>query len=446
VTRRYAAGHFAITASQENRALNPLDTAESERVLRHQPEWLAPARSSALAAFEQLSMPLSEEEMWRYVDLDFDLADYRVPPVAGVPEAGTNDQLAIALGAPAAVEIVDGQVRVRTTDQQAVVASLQDLTPEAEAVAAAHFGSRDAAADLFAAAHGAFSPDAVVVHAPPRTAIREPVFIDVSAATDGAVTFPHVLVDAAASSQLSVVIAYQSPDHLDAVVVPRVDINANANANVDVTIVQHWGAATRSLAHARAVAGNDATVTLAEAGLGGALSRLHLEVELVGRGSNANVVGAYFGELRQTLDYRYFMRHVGENTTSNMYLKGGVEDEALSVFTGMIRIEESAQRTNAFQTNRNLLLSEGAAAQSVPNLEILANDVKCGHGSTVGPLDEEQRYYLMSRGLDRGRADRLQVRGFFQDALNRFPVAAVAPPIQGWINTKYVAAQQEGRV
>ena len=146
------------------------------------------------------------------------------------------------------------------------------------------------------------------------------------------------------------------------------------------------------------------------------------------------------------LDYRYFMRHVGENTNSDMFLKGGVEDEALSIFTGMIRIEESAQRTNAFQTNRNLLLSDDAAAQSVPNLEILANDVKCGHASTVGPLDDEQRYYLMSRGLHRDRADRLQVRGFFEEALARFPEQSVVGPIRDRINAKYADAQREGRL
>ena len=140
------------------------------------------------------------------------------------------------------------------------------------------------------------------------------------------------------------------------------------------------------------------------------------------------------------------MRHAGENTNSEMFLKGAVEDEALSVFTGLIRIEEEAQRSNAFQTNRNLLLSDAAAAQSVPNLEILANDVKCGHGSTVGPLDLDQRYYLMSRGLDGERADRLQVKGFFEEALARFPDQSVTGGLRSRINAKYIEAQEEGRL
>jgi Fe-S cluster assembly protein SufD len=190
----------------------------------------------------------------------------------------------------------------------------------------------------------------------------------------------------------------------------------------------------------------DGSVHIGEAGLGGRLSRLQLTVDLVGNGTSANVVGAYFGDEAQILDYRYTMDHHGLNTGSDMFLKGAVQDDALSVFTGMIRIEEEAQKTNAFQTNRNLILSDGASAQSVPNLEILANDVRCGHGSTMGPLDDEQRYYLMSRGLDEARSNRLLVHGFFNEALGKFPEPAIADVVTSWIDTKYLAAQEAGRV
>ncbi len=160
----------------------------------------------------------------------------------------------------------------------------------------------------------------------------------------------------------------------------------------------------------------------------------------------ANVVGAYFGDESQTLDYRHTMHHQGVNTNSDMFLKGAVQDEALSVFTGMIRIDEDAQKTDAYQTNRNLILSDGASAQSVPNLEILANDVRCGHGSTMGPLDEDQRYYLMSRGLDEPRSNRLLVHGFFNEALAKFPEPAIADVVTSWIDAKYRTAQEAGRV
>jgi len=122
-----------------------------------------------------------------------------------------------------------------------------------------------------------------------------------------------------------------------------------------------------------------------------------------------------------------------------MFLKGAVADEARSVFSGLIRIEKEGQKSNAHQTNRNLVLSDGAEAHSVPNLEILADDVRCGHGSAVGPLDEEQRYYLMSRGLDPERADRLQVKGFFEEALVRFPHRSLDLLLREIAMAKYAA-------
>ncbi|NND84905.1 MAG: Fe-S cluster assembly protein SufD, partial [Acidimicrobiia bacterium] len=136
----------------------------------------------------------------------------------------------------------------------------------------------------------------------------------------------------------------------------------------------------------------------------------------------------------------------GKNTSSDVFLKGAVEDEASSVFTGLLRIEEDATRTSAFETNRNLVLSESASAQSVPNLEILCNDVICGHGSTVGQLEEEHLYYLMSRGLPKDRAERVLVRGFFEEIINRLPVAEVADPVRAVVHDKFATAQAEGRI
>ena len=258
--------------------------------------------------------------------------------------------------------------------------------------------------------------------------------------------FPLITLATGQSSQASVVIRYRSDDDVNALVVPNLEFVVGDNSHLKVTVVQNWGSNTTSISHLQATVGRDASLHLGEAGLGGTLSRLQLQIDLEGNGSSANVVGAYFGDETQTLDYRYTMHHQGLNTDSDMFLKGAVQGDSLSIFTGMIRIDEEAQKTNAFQTNRNLILSDGAAAQSVPNLEILANDVRCGHGSTMGPLDEEQRYYLMSRGLDLPRSNRLLVHGFFNEALERFPEPAIADVVTSWIDAKYRAAQEAGRV
>ncbi len=137
------------------------------------------------------------------------------------------------------------------------------------------------------------------------------------------------------------------------------------------------------------------------------------------------MVAAYFGSERQMLDFRTLQDHAAPRTRSELLFKGAVEDTATSVYSGMIRLREEAQKSAAFQTNRNLVLTEGASAESIPNLEIFANDVQCSHGSTVGPIDDDQRYYLESRGIPPTDAERLIVLGFFDDIFARLPHAGL---------------------
>ncbi|MEN8233392.1 MAG: Fe-S cluster assembly protein SufD [Actinomycetota bacterium] len=392
-------------------------------------------------------MPSAAEEIWRYVDLDFSFDDYG--PASGLPSGLGEDPLVSAIESPIAVRVVDGAYRGEDyEDAGLVVASLaratRDRSESVEAVLSRVGGTVDQ--DIFTAATAAFGGDGVFVHAGRGVPALRTVVVDLEAVAEGAASFPGVVVVAEEQADVSIIVHLRSMADGTALVVPQFAVSVGDGARVSMTVVQDFGYSTRSIGSLRAEVGADATFRVGEVGLGARLARLHLDVGLEGRGSSANVVGAYFGEQDQILDYRYFMRHVGTNTRSDMFLKGAVEDVARSVFTGMIRIEETGQKTEAYQTNRNLILSEGASAQSVPNLEILANDVQCGHGSTVGPLDAEQRYYLMSRGLEPARADRLQVRGFFEEALAKLPHPALAGEIRTRINRKYETAQAEGRV
>ena len=152
--------------------------------------------------------------------------------------------------------------------------------------------------------------------------------------------------------------------------------------------------------------------------------------------------GIYFGDGSQVLDYRIYVTHQGPRTTSDIFLKGAVADKARAVWTGLMRIEKGARGTSAFETNRNLVLSDGAKVNSVPNLEILTDDLQCGHGSSSGPLDEQQLYYLMSRGLPRNPAERLLVRGFFNEILSGFAVPELAAPSRRAVAAKFAGAQQ----
>jgi Fe-S cluster assembly protein SufD len=423
----------------------PLDQQAFERAIDGAPSWLVDRRREGLEHFEKLAMPSEREENWRYVELDFDIRDLSIPTTPG--DVADGPGLIADLDTPAGtVRIVDG---ILVGLEGGGPASLTSATSSDELGSTAEAYVTTGLApdiDVFAAAHRAFSAGGAFLHVPARTVVDGPILVDIAATAADSISFPQLTIAVEQSSEVSVLVRMHSPDGVAIYVVPQIEVFGAANANVKLTTIQNWGDETQAFAHQRLVAGADTQLHFAEAGLGGRLSRLHLMVDLEGRGSNAEILGAYFGDRNQTLDYRYFMRHAGPSTSSNMFLKGAVEDEALSVFTGMIRIEEEAQKTNAFQTNRNLILSDGAAAQSVPNLEILANDVRCGHGSTVGPLDPEQRYYLTSRGLTPERADRLQVTGFFNEALNRFPESAVATRVADAITAKYVAALEEGRL
>ena len=388
-------------------------------------------RQDALARLEDFAMPSGREELWRYVDLDFDLNEFDVAPA---PDSSV--EISPASDAAGTAMVVDGAVlAAESTDPNVAIDR-----------ALGSFESLIAAdQDIFTATHAAYGAERVDIVFADGKAVEAPVIIDVWT-TSAAASFPAVRIRVGDGAEATVAIRLRSADDLTALVVPHVEGSVGDNANLTVVVDQGWGRATRSIGQMVFEVGRDSSITTAEAGLGASLARWQLDIKLAGQGSNARVLGAYFGDEDQVLDYRYVMHHAAPNTHSEMFLKGAVEDEAGSVFTGMIRIDEIAQRTDAFQTNRNLILSEGASAQSVPNLEILANDVKCGHASTVGQLDPEQRYYLMSRGLDKPSADRLQVRGFFEEALSRFPVPAIVEPLRDRFNEKFLRAQEEGRL
>ena len=427
--------------------MSHFDQTVSTTAGANDPAWRSRARSTAFAMFSDDAMPTQDDEIWRYVDLDFAMDDYR--PSAGATTDLGDDPLAAHIPNPTIVRVVDGSfVGEDSFADGFTVMSLDRAAAERSDMveAALDRSGISADGDIFRAASAAFGGDGVFVHAARGIVAPSVVAIDIQTGPNGTASFPHVVIAADEHADVSVVVHLRSHVDAEALIVPQFSVAVGDGARISLSVVQNVGYGVRSIGSLHAEIGSDALFRFGEIGLGGRFARLHLDVGLEGRGSAANVVGAYFGEQDQILDYRYFMRHVGTNTRSDMFLKGAVEDDARSVFTGMIRIEESGQKTEAYQTNRNLILSDGASAQSVPNLEILANDVKCGHGSTVGPLDVEQKYYLMSRGLSPDRADRLQMRGFFEEALGKLPHPELAAPVREWINRKYEIAQAEGRV
>lgn len=400
------------------------------------PSWRGAQMDAAFDVYQALEEPTGAEEDWRYVDyhLRFDALNPSRAPGNPLPAGAFLNSIA---GSDQA-QIVDGHVVGLDSPS-----GLLKRTVEMDERALSRVPSDH---NKLAAAHASFASDGVHVEVPAGQPHPSPILIDVQSVTPGTASFPHVSVGLGVDAEASVVVIYRSATETPLLMVPNVDISVGDGARLNMLSIQTLDHAASTVVHQRARLGRDATGRLGEVGLGADIGRLDVAVDLEGDGCSSEIVGLYFGEDEQTLDYRMVINHSGKNTTSDVFLKGAVEDDSQSVFTGLLRIEKDATRTSTFETNRNLVLSENAKAHSVPNLEILCHDVICGHGSSVGPLEEDHLYYLRSRGLPRERAERLLIKGFFREVIDRLPVQGLESPIQDEVFRRFAVAQEEGRV
>jgi Fe-S cluster assembly protein SufD len=391
---------------------------------------------AAFDVFSSLDEPTGAEEDWRYVD--YDLPFSSLSPALEAGNALGSGPFLDSMGETSGhVLIVDGHVV--DADSDAVEVTRLGETKEQETVVPVDHNK-------LAAAHTAFATDGIFLNVPEGSAIEAPLVVEVQGTAEGTASFPHIRVKVGTNAEAGVLLVYRSAEGKRLLMVPEVFLDVADGGNLRFLSVQSLDHAASNVVHQRVRLGRDATARIGEVGLGGDLGRLDLGVNLEGDGASSEVVGLYFGEGSQTLDYRMLIDHSGRNTTSDVFLKGALEDDSQSVFTGLLRIEKDAQKTSTFETNRNLVLSENAKAHSVPNLEILCDDVVCGHGSSVGPLEEDHLYYLMSRGLRKERAERLLIRGFFTEVIDRLPIEGISGPVSEEVFARFIQAQEEGRL
>ena len=349
----------------------------------------APDRALRLAAAERaaaMALPSSELEVWRYSRIaELDLATY----------------------APAAVQTtVTGAEQMPAADS-AVVADL-----------VAGMEVHDIFDELSAAYHRT-----VAIGVPAGKVLADPIVVTHHIEGNGVALYPRLVIHAGADSEFTVVERFESADDTEALVVPRLVVHTAQAARVSYLGINLLGTKVWQLGHQQATGERDSTTLLATVALGGDYARVRTDARVVGQGATTKQVALYYADGTQMHDFRTLQDHVAPKTYSDLLFKGAVQDTAKSVYTGLIRIREEAKGSVAYQTNRNLTLSEGAWAESVPNLDIKTNDVKCSHASTVGPVDEEQRFYLESRGIPPEVAERLVVLGFFDDVLSLLPAS-----------------------
>jgi Fe-S cluster assembly protein SufD len=397
------------------------------------PDWLAARRAAAAEQLATLSWPTASEEIWRYSRIgELDLGKYR--PFAADELGSPGDERAPG-GGPWAAEagkhaamlvVRDGRVVHHECDPSLEAKGVQicDIAMCDDATLQELLGRAADTPDAFTTLHDAFLAGGAFVNVPPGVVVEDPILVLHWCEGDGRASFPHTLVNLGENAAATVLDRFGSgnTDHLvDAVT----ELLVGDNAHLRYLLVQEHGPRTWHLGYQRAHVGRDATVRTSAVSHGGDYARLRSEARLNGQGSESDQLAVYFGDGRQMLDFRTLQDHDAPNTRSDLLFKGAVEDEARSVYSGLVRLRRTAQKSNAYQTNRNLVLTEGAHAESIPNLEIEANDVRCSHASTVGPIDDDQLYYLESRGIAPDEAERLIVLGFFDDVFARLPVGAL---------------------
>ncbi|HZT65651.1 MAG TPA: Fe-S cluster assembly protein SufD [Acidimicrobiales bacterium] len=423
------------------------------------PDWLRRRRLGALERFQAAGLPSESEEIWRYSridNLDLDRFAPATPRGAdgpsGVPSGAADSHLGEvmeALGDRSALVLVgpDGSVEAdvaRTVASQGVTVGLLSEHPEgAELLGAIAGGAGAKGADVFVDLATAFASDAVVVDVPAGVSLEAPVLVGHWYAGAAVAHFPRTVVRLGPGARASVV-EHLSSSQDDVLCCPVVELDVGDGAALDYTSIQRLGSRAWQLGYQGSRVGRDASLRSLAAALGGYYARLRTDSHLVAAGGSAQLMALYFGDHQQMHDFRTLQEHAAPKTTSDLLFKGAARDEARGVYSGLIRVRKGAAGTNAFQTNRNLVLSEGAHAESVPNLEIEENDVRCSHASAVGPVDEDQRYYLESRGIPPEVADRLIVLGFFDDLLARSPVPALRQPLRRVVAEKASAPAPSG--
>jgi Fe-S cluster assembly protein SufD len=371
-------------------------------VLQGEPDWLRERRLSALEIYERLPMPSKTDEEWRRTDVSaFNPAEY------STLEHKNGLKLERPSGLPAGVILKPLRVAAKENP---------------ELVQKHLFTILHAGRDRFAALHSAFFTGGTFLYVPDGVEISEPIIGRHFSHEGNNSVLPHTLIVAGRGARFNYLDEYIAEDDGEAGYRSgSTEIVAGEGSHVGYVAVQKWGRNVWHFGDQRAQVQRDASVKLFNVTLGGRFSKNRVEASLVGQGAEAELKAIYFASGKQFFDFHTLQDHQVGNTRSDLLFKGALQDTARTVYAGLIKIEKHAARSDAYQANRNLVLSDKAMATSIPMLEIDNNDVRCTHGATVGPVDPEHMFYLRSRGIPEQTAKRMLIQGFFGPVLDRIP-------------------------
>ena len=376
--------------------------AETLDQLQGEPGWLRNVRRKALESYERLPAPSKTDEEWRRTD------------VSGLDPNKFSK-----------LEHLDGQKLIlpEALPKGVILMPLRQAAQDhPDLVEPRLFSLVHADRDRFAALHAALFTGGTFLYVPDGVVVEQPIIGQHFSHEAGTSVLPHTLIVAGPGARFDYLDEYIAENEDEAGYrTGSAEIFVGEGAQVGYVAVQKWGRNTWHLADQRAELQKDSTLRLFNVTLGGRFSKSRVEASLAGEGANAELKAIYLASGQQFFDFHTLQDHRVGNTRSDLLFKGALQDVARTVYAGLIRIEKHAARSDAYQANRNLVLSDKAKATSIPMLEIDNNDVRCTHGATVGPVDPEHLFYLRSRGIPEPTAKRMLIQGFFGDVLDRIP-------------------------
>ena len=406
------------------------------------PAWWLEAKKAAWNQFIALPMPSRTDETWRFSSIStldisgFELPEdpaQHIPNLSSFPQAAEiifSNRQAVARSAVPADLLAKGVIYCPLDE---ALRDHGDLVKTYFQKLPANLGS-----EKFVALNTAFTASGAFLYVPKGVEVALPFVVQHTLSGANKSTFPHTIVALGENAKATLVEFFVSADKDTRQLVSGVnDLHAGAGAQLTYVGAQNWSRDTLAFQTNSIVAERDARVLSLNVHLGGRQARHESHSRLLGPGAHSEMLALTIAEGAQEFDQRTLQTHVSPNTTSNLLYKNVLLDTAKTIFSGLIIVEPDAQKTDAYQKNRNLMLSDTAEANSLPGLEIQANDVKCSHGSTTSRIEPEQKFYLQARGIDPTKAHELLVFGFFEEVLGKLANDDLHAALITLIKTKF---------
>lgn len=407
------------------------------------PAWWLERKRAAYEKFASLPLPKRKDESWRFSNIGTLTLEGFTP----ASSASDSPSASLELDVPRAAALLFANNELQSSTSIAedlkrrgvIVTTLTEAASKHPDLLRAHFMAQPQklGSEKFASLHAAFVREGAFIYVPRGVELAEPIVVTHLASGAGTAVFPHTLVIAEENSKVTVVDYFVSADAGAHFACGANDLYAAHGAQLTYIAAQNWSRETLSFQFNSTVVRRDARVQSLNLHLGARQARHESLSQLQAPGAFSEMLALTVAEGAQEFDQRTLQLHQAPNTKSDLLYKNALRDQSKTIFSGLIIVDPDAQKTDAYQSNRNLMLSDDAEANSLPGLEIQANDVRCTHGATSSRIDPEQEFYLQTRGIKKAAADELLTFGFFEEVLAKLESTSLHDALHQLIKTKF---------